>query len=88
MPERRNAEPKRGAGRWGETFWLLLRRLSKVTRRKGETISRRYRRNGYVHLQENGRLSGRHREQAQLLQNPSHRSFRPAPLLDARIFGI
>ena len=33
----------------GETFWLLLGRLPKVTRRKGETISRRYRSNGYVH---------------------------------------
>ncbi|SEB68931.1 hypothetical protein PS893_03087 [Pseudomonas fluorescens] len=33
----------------GETFWLLLGRLPKGTRRKGETASRRYRSNGYVH---------------------------------------
>jgi hypothetical protein len=33
----------------GETFWLLLGRLPKVTRCKSGTISRRYRRNGYVH---------------------------------------
>jgi len=32
----------------GETFWFLLCRLTKGTRRKGETISRRYRSNGYV----------------------------------------
>jgi hypothetical protein len=32
----------------GETFWFLLGRLPKGTRRKGETISRRYRKNGYV----------------------------------------
>ncbi|WP_238543215.1 hypothetical protein, partial [Pseudomonas sp. GM78] len=38
----------RGAGRWGKTFWFLLWRLTKGTRRKGETISRRYRSNGYV----------------------------------------
>ncbi|MCS3841701.1 hypothetical protein HNR03_006338, partial [Pseudomonas sp. JAI111] len=31
---------------------------------KGETLSRRYRSNGYVHPKETGRLSGRHREQA------------------------
>ena len=58
-PERRNAEPRRGAGRWGEPFWVLFWRLKKVPRRKGETISGRYRRNGYVHLKEIGRLSGR-----------------------------
>jgi len=59
-PERRNAEPKRGAGRWGETFWFLLWRLTKGTRRKGETLSRRYRRNGYVHhQQQHGRPKGR-----------------------------
>ncbi|WP_238542514.1 hypothetical protein, partial [Pseudomonas sp. GM67] len=38
--------------------------LLQVTRRKGETNSRRYRRNGYVHQEENGRLSSRHRQQA------------------------
>jgi hypothetical protein len=64
IPERRNAEPKRGAGRWGKTFWFLLWRLTKGTRRKGETVSGRYRRNGYVHLREIGRLPGRHRWQA------------------------
>ncbi|WP_417696227.1 hypothetical protein, partial [Pseudomonas sp.] len=50
---------------WGKTFWLLLGRLPKVTRRKGGTISRHYHSNGYVPNQQNpGRLSGRHREQA------------------------
>ncbi len=38
--------------------------FAKGSRRKGETISSRYRRNGYVHLKEIGRLSGRLREQA------------------------
>jgi hypothetical protein len=53
------------AERWGKPFWLLLRRLSKVTRRKGGTVSRSARRNGYSLSQtEHGRLSGRHREQA------------------------
>ena len=36
---------------WGEPFWVLFWRLKKVPRRKGETLSRRYRSNGYVHLQ-------------------------------------
>ncbi|MGF6141936.1 hypothetical protein QF013_005612 [Pseudomonas laurylsulfatiphila] len=49
----------------GETFWLLLGRLPKVTRCKSGTISRRYQKNGYVHSQKKtGRLSGRLREQA------------------------
>ncbi|MGY3175416.1 hypothetical protein ACVWYU_004841 [Pseudomonas sp. TE12234] len=67
IPQRRNPEPQRGAGRRGEPFWVLfagpaLRRLKKVPRRKGETLSRRYRSNGYVLNQQNaGRLSGRHR---------------------------
>ncbi len=44
----------------GETFWFLLGRLPKGTRRKGETISRCYRSNGYVHgQQKSGRLEGR-----------------------------
>ena len=80
----------RGRTLGAKTFGYFLS-FEKVTRCKSETISGRYRRNGYVHLKENGRLSGRHREQAQLLQtdrHPSHRSFRPATLLDARIFGI
>ncbi|VVN83435.1 hypothetical protein PS710_01293 [Pseudomonas fluorescens] len=59
-PERRNAEPWRGAGRRGEPFWVLFWRLKKVPRRKGETIGGRYRSNGYVlNHQEPGRLSGR-----------------------------
>ncbi len=33
----------------GKPFWLLFRRLEKVTRRKGGTLSRRYRSNGYAH---------------------------------------
>jgi hypothetical protein len=41
----------------GETFWFLLGRLPKGTRRKGETISRRYRSNGYV-LNQPGSLVG------------------------------
>ena len=32
-----------------KTFWLLLGRLPKVTRRQGGTLSSRYRSNGYVH---------------------------------------
>ena len=36
------------AGRRSKTFWLLLGRLPKVTRRKGGTISGRYRSNGYT----------------------------------------
>ncbi len=38
--------------------------LFQVTRRKGETISRRYRRNGYVHLQKLRRATHSFREQA------------------------
>jgi len=52
----------------GERFFclLFLRRLSKkVSRRKGETASRRDRSNGYVHRQQKtGWLEGRLREQA------------------------
>ena len=49
----------------GETFWFLLCRLTKGTRRKGETASRRDRSNGYVHRQQKtGWLEGRLREQA------------------------
>ena len=32
----------------GQPFWLLFRRLEKVTRRKGGTLSSRYRSNGYA----------------------------------------
>ena len=52
--------PSGGAG----ALWLLSR-FSKVTRRQGGTLSRRYRENGYVLSQKHpGRLTGRHREQA------------------------
>ncbi|OWP68948.1 hypothetical protein CEC48_25500 [Pseudomonas sp. K2I15] len=47
VPERGNAEPKRGADRRGRAFWLLCR-FCKVTRCKSETIGRRYLNNGYV----------------------------------------
>ncbi len=51
----------------GERFfaYFFLALVKKVSRRKGETISCRYRSNGYVHGQQKaGRLSGRHRWQA------------------------
>jgi hypothetical protein len=48
----------------GETFGYFGA-FAKVTRCKSGTISRRYRRNGYVRdQQKTGRLPGRHREQA------------------------
>ncbi|MDQ0740750.1 hypothetical protein QF045_003610 [Pseudomonas sp. W4I3] len=65
-----HTERERGAEWWGKSplgyFWGSF---PKVTRRKGGTLSRRYRSNGYVRalIQHPGRLSGRHREQA-----PSH----------------
>src|SRR5471030_184273 len=44
----------------GETFWFLLWRLTKGTRRKGETIICHYRSNGYTPKpQEHGRPKGR-----------------------------
>ena len=53
------------AERRSKRFWLLLRRLSKVTRRKGGTLRSRYRSNGYVPDQsEHHRLIRRLREQA------------------------
>ncbi|SEE85772.1 hypothetical protein SAMN04490194_4547 [Pseudomonas migulae] len=56
----------------GETFWFLLGRLPKGTRRKGETASRRYRRNGYAHEQkEPGRLPGRQGLKRQSLKCPT-----------------
>jgi hypothetical protein len=69
-----------------KALWLLSR-FSKVTRRKGGTLSGRYRRNGYVHHQETGRLSGRHREQARLPQGitphpPRHESHHGAKTPD------
>ncbi len=36
-----------------KTFWLLLGRLPKVTRRKGGTASRHYRSNGYTPIRPN-----------------------------------
>ncbi|CAI8798013.1 hypothetical protein EMIT048CA2_10074 [Pseudomonas chlororaphis] len=48
MPSFGHTEPQRGAEWWGKTFWLLLGRLPKVTRRKGGTLSSRYRSNGYT----------------------------------------
>ncbi|AZF20688.1 Threonine synthase [Pseudomonas sp. R3-52-08] len=53
----------------GARAFCLLLRFSKVRRRKGGTLSRRYRSNGYVLalIQHLGRLSGRYRGQA-----PSH----------------
>ena len=57
---------------WGEPFWVLFWRLKKVPRRKGETLSSRYRSNGYVHLQKKGRLSGRHRQQASSHRDRGH----------------
>ena len=59
-----------GPDAWGEPFGSFLA-FEKGTRRNGETLSGRYRRNGYVpYQQEIGRLSGRLREQAR-----SHRWF-------------
>jgi hypothetical protein len=37
-----------------ERFWLLLALFPKVTRRKGGTISSRYRSNGYTHNPKGG----------------------------------
>jgi len=53
----------------GKALWLLSR-FSKVTRRKGGTISGRYRSNGYVHPQNNHRLTHSHREQARSHRQP------------------
>ncbi len=59
-------------------LWLLSR-FSKVTRRKGETNSRRYRRNGYVHHRKTRRLTHSHREQAHSHRGSgSFRSISPA----------
>ena len=49
--------------------WAGIPASAKGSRCKSETISSRYRSNGYVHQKNPGRLSGRHREQAQLLQD-------------------
>ena len=60
------------AERWGKPFWLLLRRLSKVTRRQGGTLSRPHRSNGYSPNQpEHGRPKGRQEQRPQ--KSPSKR---------------
>ncbi|TSD77322.1 hypothetical protein FFI16_013140 [Pseudomonas sp. KBS0710] len=58
-----HAEPQRGTECWGEDFlvtfvWAGIPVFTKVTRRQGGTLSRRYRRNGYLHS------PNRHRRQA------------------------
>ena len=47
-PGAKEPEPRRGPNVRAQTFWLLLGRLPKVTRRKGGTIGSRYRSNGYT----------------------------------------
>src|SRR5471030_2578523 len=71
----------------GEPFfaYFFLAFEKKVSRRKGETLSSRYRRNGYVLGQQNkGRLSGRLRGQASLLQKPKPKP-KPKPNKNAPI---
>jgi hypothetical protein len=54
--------PSEGPDAWGEPFfaYFFLAFEKKVSRRKGETISRRYRSNGYVHKKpKHGRPKGR-----------------------------
>ena len=68
MPERRYAEPKRGGRMLGQSLlvpfcWAGIPAFEKGTRRKGETIGGRYRRNGYVH-KKNAFASSRKRETA------------------------
>jgi hypothetical protein len=53
-----------------KTFWLLLRRLSKVTRCKSETARSLYRRNGYVPNTQNP---------TPRTQNPEPRTQNPEP---------
>ena len=71
----------------GETFWFLLCRLTKGTRRKGETISRRYRNNGYVPNQPRTwsaqRPPSQQQNQAKLLLTTSNTSLDNCP--EARI---
>ncbi|PMY06647.1 hypothetical protein C1Y18_15960, partial [Pseudomonas sp. MPR-R5A] len=57
-----HTEPKRGAECWGEAFLVTFGALPKVTRRKGGTLSGRYRSNGYVLTQtpKSSRPEGRH----------------------------
>ena len=49
VPERGHAEPRRGTEWWGKSVLLTFALLSKVSRRKGGTITRHPRKNGYVH---------------------------------------
>ncbi|TKJ77560.1 hypothetical protein PspCFBP13509_19070 [Pseudomonas sp. CFBP13509] len=70
-----HTEPRRGAECWGKSlFGYFWGSFPKVTRRKGGTLGRRYRSNGYVLglIQHPGRLSGRHREQVESSHRPSH----------------
>ena len=46
-PGAKEPEPQRGPNVRAQTFWLLLGRLPKVTRRKGGTIISHPRSNGY-----------------------------------------
>ncbi|TWR59231.1 hypothetical protein FIV41_14085 [Pseudomonas marginalis] len=58
-----HTEPRRGAECWGKSlFGYFWGSFPKVTRRKGGTLSRRYRSNGYVLIPTpaNGRPRGRH----------------------------
>ncbi|OXR34781.1 hypothetical protein PSUM_02500 [Pseudomonas umsongensis] len=53
MPERGHAEPKRGTEWWGKSLllpfcWAGTPAFEKGSRCKSETISRRYRSNGYT----------------------------------------
>ncbi|OOG85931.1 hypothetical protein B0E42_12155 [Pseudomonas sp. A25(2017)] len=48
IPSFGHAEPRRGTEWWGKALLVTFGALPKVTRRKGGTLSSRYRRNGYV----------------------------------------
>ncbi|AXA55938.1 hypothetical protein CEQ51_17280 [Pseudomonas thivervalensis] len=49
MPAFGHTEPKRGAKWWGKALLVTFGAFPKVTRRKGGTASRRYKKNGYTH---------------------------------------
>ena len=51
-PAAKEPEPKRGPYAGAKTFGYFGA-FAKVTRRKGETLSSRYRSNGYVHKSKN-----------------------------------
>jgi hypothetical protein len=58
-----HTEPRRGTEWWGKSpFGYVWGSFPKVTRRKGGTLSSRYRSNGYVLTQtpKSGRPEGRH----------------------------